>query len=280
MKHLDPPTYVTREIIDACVASIEAGSLKTRLGEVANAIVSAEGAYLNAAADASWFTIAQAANVGGIVTGDEMKRVYKGTFVKSTRTRRFYDAIKKLPKNDICPLCSQRTVFTLDHYLAQTFHPALVVAPPNLVPACGECNKKKLDRQPKSAADQTFHPYFDNFDDDRWLTAVVEATIPARVVFSVSPPATWGAVNKQRIENHFVTFGLGALYASHSGAELANIRFYLNKIAQSGTAETIRNFLREQAESALQVHRNSWRTATYFAFSESDWFCSGGFALT
>jgi hypothetical protein len=278
MKRLTQPIFAARATFEACVASVGAGSLKTRLTQITDHVVAAETEYLKRAAQTALFTIAEASNVGS-VSSEEMKRVYKGTFVKSVRTRHIYDAIKKLPQNDICPLCSQRTVFTLDHYLAQTKHPALVVVPVNLVPACSECNKMKLDAQPATAGEQTFHPYFDDFDDGRWLYATVEETVPARVVFRVSPPAYWLHAKKERVMKHFLTFGLGALYASHSAVELTNIRSYLSKLAPSGAA-AIQIFLKEQADSALQAHRNSWRTATYYAFSDSDWFCGGGFAQT
>lgn len=278
MKHLPRPNFAARTAFESCIKSIHASPLKARLSQVIDQVEAAEAEYLQRATQTALFTIASATDVGGCVTGDEMERVYARTFVKSVRTRHIYDAIKKLPQNDICPLCSQRTVFTLDHYLAQTRHPALVVVPANLVPACGECNKLKLDSQPASAAEQTFHPYFDNFDDARWLYATVEKTVPASALFRVEPPAAWPIVKKDRAKRHFSTFELGALYASHSAVELTNIRHFLTGLAKSGTPATIKNFLKEMADSALQSHKNSWQTASYYAFSESDWFCSGGFA--
>lgn len=278
MKRLSCPNFAARAAIESCIRSIHAGSLKTRLSQIVNHVEAAETEYLQRASQTALFQIASEPDIEGCVTRDEMKRVYSGTFVKSVQTRHIYDAIKKSPQNDICPLCSQRTVFTLDHYLAQTLHPALAMVPANLVPACGECNKMKLDAQPESAAEQTFHPYFDDFDDARWLYATVEETEPASTLFRVAPPSAWPAVKKDRANKHFSTFGLGALYASHSAVELTNIRHFLTGIAKSGTSVTIKAFLKEMADSAFQSHKNSWQTASYYAFSESDWFCCGGFA--
>jgi hypothetical protein len=240
MKRLSRPNFAARATLESCIASIDAGPLKIRLGEIVDQVEAAETEYLRRAAETTLFAIAETANVGGYVTCEEMKRIYRGTFVKSVKTRHFYDAIKKLPENDICPLCSQRTVSTLDHYLAQTRHPTLAVVPANLVPACGECNKKKLDLQPATGIEQTFHPYFDDFDDERWLHAAVEETIPARALFRVSPPAAWSNQKKDRAMSHFSAFGLGALYASHSAVELTNIRHLLSRLAKSGTSATIR----------------------------------------
>lgn len=193
------------------------------------------------------------------------------------RTRNIYDKIKKLPVNDICPICGQRTVSTLDHYLAQSLHSALAVTPANLVPACADCNKAKLDAQPSTAVEQTLHPYFDNVDDEAWLYAAVEETSPASLRYFPDPPADWPTTKRERVFNHFRTFGLGALYASHSGVELTNIRYGLQRIAERGTAEDIRLELVKRADSAEAAHLNSWQTAMYEALAQSEWFCAGGF---
>lgn len=276
MKKLTSPNFDAKTTFDLCVSTITAGSFKDRLDVIAAEIKIAETGYLQKASETALFSI-KGANAVGAVTKDEMKKVYKNTFVKSKKTRHIYDTIKKTPKNDICPLCSQRTVSTLDHYLAQDHHPALVVTPINLVPACAECNKQKLNAQPKTANDQTFHPYFDDFDDDRWLYGLVEQTAPARTVFTVKPPDHWPELKKKRAQKHFSMLQLGALYGSHSASELTNIRHFLDNLLKSGSSETVREFLKGMAHSASLAHRNSWQAATYDAFSASSWFCAGGF---
>jgi len=82
---------------------------------------------------------------------------------------------------------------------------------------------------------------------------------------------------RSEVFNHFRMFGLGALYASHSGVELVNIRYGLQRIAERGTVEDIRAELVIRAESAEAAHINSWQTAMYYALAESDWFCADGF---
>ena len=278
MRRLARPQFAAPVVLDGCVASIQDASLKARLALVADTIEVAELDYLDRGEALTLWEIPQADNVDGAVSGAEMERVYSGTFVKSTRTRHFYDAIKKLPPNDVCPMCGQRTVSTLDHYLAQSRHPSLIIVPANLVPSCGDCNKIKLNAQPASAGEQTFHPYFDDFDDARWLYATVEETAPARLVYRAHPPAAWPEVRRERVVRHFGAFGLASLYASHSAVELTNIRYYLSRLAERGSAEMLKEFLAAQAESCSNAYKNSWQTAAYFAFSESDWLCSGGFA--
>ena len=276
MRHLSRPTFAARDVLNLCIDSIRDKAFKDRLALIVGQVEAAEATYDQYGGLQEWFQIPQTLGIGG-VTADDMKRVYKNTFAKSARTRNIYDKIKKAPVNDICPLCGQRTVGGLDHYLAQSLHSALVIVPINLVPACSDCNTAKLDAQPNTAAEQTLHPYFDNVDDEAWLYATVEETNPATLRFYPDPPASWSPVNKERVFKHFRTFGLGALYASHSGEELTNIRYGLQRIAKRGTDEDIRSELMNRAESAKAAHVNSWQTAMYCALAKSDWFCAGGF---
>lgn len=276
MRRLNRPHFAARDALNLCIASIRDEELTGRLALISDQVTAAEAAYIRRGEQQELFQIPQTLGIGD-VSVNEMKRVYKDTFAKSVRTRNIYDSIKKLPINDICPICAQRTVGSLDHYLAQSTHSALVVTPINLVPACSDCNKAKLDAQPGTAETQTLHPYFDNVDDETWLFAIVEETSPASLRFYPNPPAGWPAVRRERVFNHFKTFGLSALYGSHSGVELTNIRYGLQRIAERGTAEHIRADLIKRAESANSASINSWQTAMYSALASSDWFCRGGF---
>ncbi len=277
MKSLPRPEITTAQVVVACVASIRDPDLSCRLAEVAGRLTLAETAYLFRGVGMSLFQIPTSDGVAGRLTAAEMMRVYAATFVRSVRTRAIYDALKAAPANDICPFCAQRTVSTLDHYLAQSIHSELVVSPINLVPACAECNKSKLDHQPCTEAEQGFHPYFDDFDDGEWLYAEVVPGVPAAVRFSVVPPAGWPLGQSARAAGHFDSMRLGALYASHSGVELTNIRYSLERVADAGTADDVRNFLVDRAESARQASPNGWQAAFYRALSVSYWFCGGGF---
>ncbi|MBD8882348.1 hypothetical protein IHE49_17840 [Rhodanobacter sp. 7MK24] len=276
MRRLPCPTVTAKEILDLCIESIQDSSLKNRLQNVTPLIETAEQNYVSKGALGTLHDIAGTSDVGGEVTTAEMKRVYNGTFVKSKRTRNIYDTIKKAPENDTCPLCGQRTVSTLDHYLPQTNHPFLVTTAPNLVPACAECNFIKRAQEAASQEEQTLHPYFDVVEADRWLFAKVIEKRPAALTFSANPPRNWGGLG-QRIETHFRVFQLAPLYASHAAVEINDIRFALERILRSGSAQTVREHLAEQARSRAQAQMNSWQRATYEALATSDWFCEGGF---
>lgn len=277
MRSLPRPPFAAKNVLDACINSIRDQGLNKNLLLASTAIILAEFDYLNRGQGMTLYSIRGSDLVASALTTADMKRVYSGTFVKSKGTRGLYDQLKAAPKNDVCPLCAQRTVSTLDHYLAQAIHPTLTVVPLNLVPACAECNKLKLDYQPTSVIQQSFHPYFDDFDDAQWLVAEVVETSPAAVRFSVTAPAGWHPIKFSRAASHFETFRLASLYASHAGVEISNIRYSLERISSAGTTDDVRLHLSDRAESARRAQLNAWQTATYQALAASDWFCSGGF---
>lgn len=278
MRSIPPPLFSTQEVLTACLSSVRDGEYKDRLTNAAAAIVGAEPLYLQSGAQQTLHSIPGTQQVG-TATSQDMEKVYKDTFVKSRKTRHFYDAIKKIPENDICPLCNQRTVFTLDHYLPQSGHPTYTVTPANLVPACAECNFVKRSLVAAQQNQQTLHPYFDNCDDAPWLKAVVYNSSPASVGFSVQAPPQWTQLKADRVREHFRVFALADLYASHSGVELANIRHLLVGLANSGQPpQSISSYLLDRAASYRAAQPNSWQTACYTALGTTPWYYSGGFA--
>lgn len=278
MRSLPKPTDDARSIFELCADNVQNSDFSARLYSVSDAIETAEAGYEVQGGNASLFTIAEAESVAGIVTKEEMGNLYTGTFSrKSSGVRPIYDKIKSAPRNGICPLCSQRVVTQLDHYLPKSRHPAFAVTPINLVPSCSDCNKEKLALQPSTASEQTLHPYFDEVDDEVWLSALVVESSPPAIVFSVTPPKTWPAVQCDRVRYHFETLCLGSLYSSNAGAELINIRFSLKRVAERGGAEGLTAHLAEQAADRQAAEKNSWQAAMYDALSKTNWFCEVGY---
>lgn len=92
-------------------------------------------------------------------------------------------------------------------------------------------------------------------------------------------PIGWVNLLADRVRHHFEVFRLGRLYAADAAEDLLNIREYLNRLYHEGDADVVRAHLQDLMWSAEAAHINSWQTATYRAFSISDWFCDGGFAV-
>jgi len=280
MRKLTAPQYVIDEVFQECIGNIRDDDLKDRMSSISITIVSAAEEYRVAALGRSLHEIQTHEDVGGVVTKKEMNWVYRTQMAKIGRPgRHVYDSIKLSPKNGTCPLCGHGQVSTLDHHLPQSYYPAFVVTPINLVPACSDCNKIKLNDVPQSPGGQTLHPYFDDVEADRWLYADVLEVAPAAFRYFVNPPAGWDQVMKDRVDYHFTAFRLGKLFSSQAASLSGDIRDRLERLHVDGGMAEVRDYLEEEAVSRERVHLNSWQTAAYHAMAGSDWFCDGGFRI-
>lgn len=278
MIKLDRPLLEAEDVFATCISRIRDQGLKQRMTNVINDIVDASEEFDDAATHNRLHQIVRQPMVGGLVTKAEMEAVYTNRMAKKGAPGRdAYDTLFTSAPQGKCPLCGHRTVSTLDHHLPKAHYPALAVAPLNLVPACGDCNKAKLASLPASASEETLHPYFDDITGDRWLYAEVVEEDPAALRFFVDAPANWGAVLAARVDLHFRTLGLAKLYASEAADELLNIRHQLQIIHAAGGAAMVRAEMEERRQSSSAVRVNGWRTITFEAFAESAWFCNGGF---
>lgn len=217
-------------------------------------------------------------NGGVSVTKKEMEDLYDDKLAHAGASgRQHYDTIKAGAR--ICPLCGQRTVGTIDHYLPKTLYPDLAVTPANLIPSCTDCNVTKKSYFPSSSAEHTLHPYYDDFTKEQWLYAEVIVGNSPSLVFSVNPPRGWDRVKTERATRHLDTFRLRELYGIHAGSLLSGIRLSLQREHRTNGTVGIHKYLQDAAESQEAAHINSWQAATYRGLDRSDWFCATGFAL-
>ncbi len=283
MWRVPQPQHTATESFRTCISRVKDKQLKERLQKSEGQIIAAGQSYVAAAQTTKLHDLTPADFRPDDVTTSEMVTVYKSRMAKKGAAgRAIYDDIVLSAKEGRCPLCGQRQVSTLDHHLPKSVFPALAVDPLNLVPACSDCNRLKLDVAPDCAEDETLHPYFDDVEQQAWLYAEVIESTPAALRFFVTAPAGWGDVLTRRVELHFKRFGLAALYAAQAAQEIGNIRYRLNQLHAAlpeGGAQRVRQYLEEEAESRRRAYLNSWQTAAYAALAASSWFCDGGFEL-
>ncbi|MGJ0485136.1 MAG: HNH endonuclease [Methylomicrobium sp.] len=278
MIKMNRPNLVARDVFETCISRIRDQNLKQRLVSVTDHVVTASEEFDNLSSTNRLYRIVKHDVVGGIVTKAEMEAVYKQRMAKKGAPGRgAYDELINSAPQGKCPLCGQRTVSTLDHHLPKTHYPALAVVPLNLVPACTDCNKSKLASVPTNASEETLHPYYDNIQEDRWLYAEVIEGSPAALRFYVEAPDHWDDVLASRVALHFRVLNLGTLYAAEAADELLNIRHQLRSIHELGGSELVRREMKDRANSCRQARLNGWRTVTFEAFVQSEWFCDGGF---
>jgi len=282
MRKLPKPLDDAGDVFLTCISrirnNVKNNYLKDRLDLVKLNIVSAAVEFESAASTNILHTLMPQDDINGIVTKQEMIDVYTQRMVKKDSAgRQIYDKLLATSAHNLCPLCGQRTVSTLDHHLPKALYPALAVVPTNLIPACWDCNNAKLEAKPSNSENETIHPYFDDVETDLWLYATVIEDSPPVLRFFVNPPANCDEIKAKRLKYHFQIFKLSRLYTSHAASELSNIQHSLTKLFSKVGDKGVKDYLREEASSREKVYINSWQTAMYKALSNSDWYCLGGF---
>jgi hypothetical protein len=277
---LNRPVQAAQFTYKTCISRVRDAGLAARLNAATASVTTASAEFDRAAQGGTLHTIATHAIVPPDVTTEQMKKVYTQRMAKiGAPGRDIYDEIFSSSPHGMCPLCTQRSVATLDHYLPKARYPALAVAPLNLVPACSDCNKAKLDSIPTRAEEVPLHPYYDDLGDKIWLHAQVVELRPAALRFTVVAPVGWSATLTARVENHFRSLGLGALFASQAAEELVNIRHQLVTLHTADPAAGVKEELESRANSCSVARQNGWRSAAYRAWHTSDWFCEGGYGF-
>ncbi|HMN12767.1 MAG TPA: HNH endonuclease [Bellilinea sp.] len=280
MLEIDCPEYSALKVFEECIPVKRNKDLKTRLAGVTRHITAAETAYKEKAKTLSFHEIKTAQGIGESVTTAEMEDLYVTVFARKSSPvrKKYYDELMLIPENGTCPMCGQRDVSTLDHYLPKAKNPGLAVTPINLVPVCKECNHTKWEYHPETADQQFIHPYFDKLPESMWLVADLDQTRPPALKYHVSPPQDCGAVLAKRLIWHFEELNLAKLYASQAGKILAGIADKLKAAWQRGGKDEVRFVLSEDARSWSKANPNSWQAVMYRTLASSDWFCEEGYA--
>jgi hypothetical protein len=278
MLHIEKPNDSAEAVFLLTISRVRDANLAMRLNGCVQNVINFSNDLDNRVVPSTLHLIQRNANVNGNVSKEEMKAVYESRMVGLTSPGRpIYDRIILSAKNELCPLCAQRQVTQIDHHLPKSYYPELVVAPYNLIPSCSECNTGKLHRFPNSIEEQTFHPYYDNIDNDLWLDAIVNNTSPPSLTYIVTPPSNWSIRLANRIQYHFNEFSLNNLYSTQAAAELNQIKTRLRNIYSVGGQIEVSAHLREEFISRSSVNLNSWQSAMYRTLKADTWFCDGGF---
>ncbi|MFA6309937.1 MAG: HNH endonuclease signature motif containing protein [Sterolibacterium sp.] len=229
--------------------------------------------YLHLANQEKLYLFETEAPIG--VSAEELTKVYDRVLVRGAG-RPTYDRLKASARLNRCPLCGQRDVKTIDHYLPKSSYPELAVFPANLIPSCSDCNFIKRGYVPATHAAQTFHPYFDDWSVHRILRATVEVGEHVEVVFSIEAVTGFAQASLRRAEQHFDLLGLGALYAGHAAVELVQSKDIYRRNFGAGV-DVLRSELQHTSLSRERGNINAWAAALYRGLADSDEFCQGGF---
>jgi hypothetical protein len=275
MENLPLPTIAALDVFKDC-GSCEDLAFSDRLKSIESEISSSESLYKHVAVAGLINAFPIHSDVGSVTKAELLKLYTQRMVPERSPGRTHYDKIRSAPEYNRCPLCGQRDVSTVDHYLPKARYPKFSVVPCNLVPACFECNKKKDATRPSDSAELTFHPYFDNLGNDKWLTAEILTSPNPSIRFGVVPSQSWDSLTSQRVIHHFRKLKLNDLYSSQASNELVSIAFANAKVFQSDGAAGLKSQLHVAALSR-SVRPNSWQSALYSGLVKSEWYCDGGF---
>jgi hypothetical protein len=279
MWKIPSPRQSVEDSTRACTSKMQNRGLARRVCESTQEIQTAVDALTSAATNAISYALDSEDFKLSSVADDEMEKMYTSHMASASGGgRHVYDSIKLLAPYGTCPMCGQRDVTTLDHHLPKKKFSALTIAPLNLIPMCGECNKVKNASIASSADDEYLYPYVGAEEVNVWISAEVVEGPPARVRFFVNPPISWSSTEASRYREHFKRFRLAGLYSSQASQEIASVAYSLSEALRSGGPEAVRQELLREYESKRRFRPNSWQAAMYAAISQSMWFCNGGFA--
>ena len=277
MRSLPMPPMGARPTFLQCAADTADYNLRLRLEQSVNGVIRAAVEYLDAAGSKTWYRLAHSIQQLP-ASDDELKALYPRTMSARGRAgRKVYDAIFNSSPYGICPLCGQGKIFTLDHYLPRSRYAHFSVLPINLVPSCRDCNSAKREQFPSTAVEQTFHPYFDNVEGERWLFCELTIQGGVSLNYYVGPPEAWPEEKVSRAIRHFEVFKLRQAFATFAAGELTTVKHRLRTLYDRGGAQLVADDLALEWMSSQQVSLNSWKTVAYEALAESEEFCAGGF---
>lgn len=278
MRKLAKPTIKVNDVIDDCIDNMTDMVLKSEIQKLKVVFTTAESDFESKILTNELYRIPIEKAVSATLNVDELKKLYTNRLVnKKNIGRKHYDSIFVAAPNGKCPLCSQRIVRTLDHYLPKSKYPIFSITPINLVPACTDCNKDKLVEVPTKGEEETLHPYFDDVEGKGWLKMKIFKCKPFLIEYFVSPPNDWDEMLKKRIQFHFIVYSLNELYSIHAQEEFENIKNQLTELHTNLGNDALKNHLLDSYDTREKVNKNSWQTAFYYALSNDLNFTNGDF---
>lgn len=277
MRKLQLPTITISKIWKKCFAEVVDFGRQANLTIAKSEVFRKSKKYKARGRLRQLYRFRPSSMVGETATKEDFYEMYNQLSKEGSTPRKLYDEIRATAHPlDLCGYCRKGAVDSLDHYLPKSRYPVFAITPANLVPACGHCNTKKSTKLPTSPSTQFIHPYFDDFDAERWLFAELIEETPPSISYFVSPPESLGPEVANSLHYHFDKLKLGKHYVGTACSALQDLGHELEFLEESGVSK-IREHIERRADAVERSKRNSWETALYYACAQSDWYCEGGF---
>lgn len=276
---IERPKDKVREVYSKCISKVNDKKLKKMLELCQEELIDDEKLYIQKGEKNRLCDFPKKNVVNSLIDIYEMKKVYTYRMVNLKQPgREYYN--KLLNSVPICPFCGVRDVATLDHYLPKSKYATTVVTPMNLVPACRDCNSNKDICDVTNEKEEVWHPYFDDYEDIRWLYCNLLEAEPLTVSFYVDTSiCNITTHDKNKICNSFLIFKLKTLYEIHALKELKDIEYYMKILRERVGVSGVKEHLHYMYESSQKNGKNSWKTALYETLKTNEWYISDYLAL-
>jgi len=199
------------------------------------------------------------------IAKEHIQKIYSEKLAKHGSVgRKYYDRILSEPKYGLCPICGVRTVKELDHYMPKSIYYTLIVTPENLIPICKDCNYEKRAYTISDIQNAILHPYFDDINDDIWLTVNLQS-IGAELVVSYNVNNLTERENllQKRLEKHFEVYKLNKFFTAQAANEIANKKMRWLELLKNVSPEEFQKCLISNCNSIGNNGLNSWKAALY-----------------
>lgn len=279
MLSLPRPSFKMDEVLLACVGGMVDTEIRDKIVCLLSDFVRAESKFEIAVVAESLHSLSSDDfKVEGFDAKELVRHVYTEGMVGRKGGRVYYDLLIQSSPHERCPLCGFGRVKTLDHHLPKIQFPALSVTATNLVPACSDCNKQKLEVIPDVATKQTLHPYFDHLGDEQWLFGRVRREKSPSVEYHVRPPISWSALRAARLRHHVEVFDLLTRFSLEANSFIPDLRTRLQDLLDGTGAGGVSEYLSDEAATRKTTRTNGYQGVALEALANDDWFCNGGFA--
>lgn len=277
MRTVPKPTLIAKDVFLKCISTVNDLVLKQNYELCQDLVEAAAQDFDNKFPLLEIYQIPQNLIVSGNIGEKEMKSAYTYRMVTPGLPGNiFYNSLKNAAPYGKCPLCSVRLVETLDHYLPKSLYPILSVVPVNLIPACSSCNIGKKISFPSNSIEQTFHPYYDDVQNEPWIKASLLPAEPFGFDYFVDCPDNWEQIKKDRAENHFNSFKLNALFTAHANEEFRGAKRQLKNLYNQDPNQLIEHLKDAFTSRRDELGINSWQAVMYYSLLKNNWFIQGG----
>ena len=278
MRKIPKPDFSVSDVLAAASSYVKNAGLKAKLGtqRVKDRLAAAEHEYDNAAKANRIYTLPTSHDVAGILDENESIGIYGRLRSLKIADKNAVTSIFKLACLSKCGYCNHDTPTQLDHYLPKTSFAEYAFCPINLVPSCSHCNSsgKKGTHVPTSHLDVLFHPYYDDPDDEKWLSVDMSVGTTGLIVkYRAVKPLRWSDSKFKKIKFTFDKLGLSEVYSVDLQANLASLKVALQGLYDTGNIQNLMDHFQMLANNMLSTYKNNWIGVGYEYIASNRQLC-------